>query len=147
MQIEDDEIGRSSRADCTASIPSVASFTGNPNSRALSGSVRGWLPYRPLPTLFSFVCPKGTVNVKRLPLPGSLSSQMRPPCSSTSRFVIGKPNPVPSRIPLVVSTTWWNLSKIDSCSWGGIRYRYRSRRFPRIRRGMIRQRGRDHPQA
>ena len=33
------------------------------------------------------------VKVKRLPLPGSLSSQMLPPCSWTSRRVMGRPAP------------------------------------------------------
>ena len=32
-----------------------------------------------------------------LPLPSSLSTQIRPPCSSTSRFESASPSPVPSR--------------------------------------------------
>src|SRR5579883_2492430 len=48
----------------------------------------------------------GIVNVNRLPLPGSLTTEMVPPCSSTSLFVIARPNPVPSRTPLVVCPTW-----------------------------------------
>jgi len=47
----------------------------------------------------------GIVNVNRLPTPGSLASQMLPPCSSTSRLVMGSPKPVPSRMPLLVAPT------------------------------------------
>ena len=35
-----------------------------------------------------------------LPMPGSLRSQMSPPCSSRNRFVSASPSPVPSRAPL-----------------------------------------------
>ena len=41
----------------------------------------------------------GRVNVNVLPRPGSLSSQIRPPCSSTSRLDSAKPRPVPSMLP------------------------------------------------
>ena len=39
--------------------------------------------------------PAGRVKVNRLPLPGSLSSEIAPPCCSTRRFVMASPNPVP----------------------------------------------------
>src|SRR6266850_4927269 len=39
----------------------------------------------------------GSVNENVLPLPGLLSSEIRPPCSSTKRFVRVSPSPVPSR--------------------------------------------------
>src|SRR6266850_1297590 len=39
----------------------------------------------------------GSVNENVLPLPGVLSSEIRPPCSSTKRFVRVSPSPVPSR--------------------------------------------------
>src|SRR4029450_12434819 len=38
----------------------------------------------------------GMVNEKVEPLPGSLSSQVRPPCSSTKRLLSPSPSPVPS---------------------------------------------------
>ena len=43
--------------------------------------------------------PPGSVNTKVLPLPSSLSTQIRPPCSSTSRFESARPRPVPSAAP------------------------------------------------
>src|SRR6266571_4870786 len=46
---------------------------------------------------------RGTVKKNREPLPSSLSTPMRPPCSSTSRFVMLSPSPVPpySRVTVV----------------------------------------------
>ena len=49
---------------------------------------------------------RGRVKLNRLPFPNSLSIQMRPPCCSTRRFVIARPSPVPSRMPLVVAAAW-----------------------------------------
>ena len=51
---------------------------------------------------------------KRLPLPSSLSTQIRPPISSTSRDEIVRPSPVPSRCCNPASVCW-NSSKIRSC--------------------------------
>ena len=45
------------------------------------------------------VCSSGMVNVTRVPLPGSLLSEMLPQCCSTSRFVMARPSPVPSLAP------------------------------------------------
>ena len=42
--------------------------------------------------------PIGSVNVNVLPLPTSLSTQIRPPCISTNLRVSVKPSPVPSRL-------------------------------------------------
>ena len=42
----------------------------------------------------------GSVNTKVLPFPRSLSTQIRPPCSSTRRFDSANPRPVPSRLLL-----------------------------------------------
>ena len=42
----------------------------------------------------------GRVNTNVLPLPSSLSTQIRPPCSSTRRFDSASPRPVPSRLLL-----------------------------------------------
>src|SRR5438067_13346079 len=41
-------------------------------------------------------CWEGIVNVNVEPWPGSLSTQMRPPCSSTNFLVSARPSPVPS---------------------------------------------------
>src|SRR5438105_13522961 len=41
--------------------------------------------------------PAGSVNTNVLPWPTSLSTQIRPPCSSVSRLDTSRPSPVPSR--------------------------------------------------
>src|SRR5436190_20319095 len=61
----------------------------------------------------------GSVKTKVLPSPGSLSTQMRPPCSSISRFESARPSPVPSPCSTPVSDCW-NSSKIRSRSSGSI---------------------------
>lgn len=38
---------------------------------------------------------QGSVKKKRLPRPSSLSTQMRPPCSSTNRRAMVRPRPIP----------------------------------------------------
>ena len=43
----------------------------------------------------------GTVKANTLPLPSSLSTQMRPPISSTRRFEIVSPNPEPPNLRVV----------------------------------------------
>jgi hypothetical protein len=40
----------------------------------------------------------GNVNIKRLPFPTSLSTQILPPCSSTNFLAKVKPSPVPSTL-------------------------------------------------
>src|SRR5207237_998568 len=55
----------------------------------------------------------GSVKTKALPSPSSLSTQIRPPCNSTSRFESASPRPVPSRCPAPASVCW-NSSKIRS---------------------------------
>src|SRR5439155_18774700 len=62
----------------------------------------------------------GSVNVKVLPLPGSLSTQIRPPCSSTKRFANDRPSPVPSRERSDCRRACWNSSKIRTWSSGEI---------------------------
>ena len=57
----------------------------------------------------------GSVNTNVLPLPSSLSTQIRPPWSSTSRFESARPSPVPSRCATPASPCW-NSSKIRSRS-------------------------------
>src|SRR5262249_16425116 len=44
----------------------------------------------------------GSVTVKTEPLPGSLSTEMRPPSASASSLQIARPRPVPLPRPLVV---------------------------------------------
>ena len=60
----------------------------------------------------------GSVNTNVLPWPSSLSTQIRPPCSSTSRFESASPRPVPSRCSTPASVCW-NSSKIRSWSSRG----------------------------
>src|SRR6185369_1650640 len=43
----------------------------------------------------------GSRKVKQLPCPGSLSTQILPPCCSISRRTMASPSPAPSRIPRV----------------------------------------------
>src|SRR4029079_1261765 len=57
----------------------------------------------------------GSVNEKVLPCPSSLSTQMRPPWSSTRRFDRANPRPVPSRCSLPAAACW-NSSKIRALS-------------------------------
>src|SRR3989454_4212812 len=59
------------------------------------------------------VASDGSVKTKALPSPGSLSTQILPPCNSTSRFESASPRPVPSRCPAPASVCW-NSSKIRS---------------------------------
>src|SRR5438034_1247696 len=59
---------------------------------------------------------RGTVKKKVDPLPSSLSTQMRPPCSSTSRFVILSPSPVPPYSRVIAASTWRNSAKTFSTS-------------------------------
>src|SRR6266576_231019 len=59
-------------------------------------------------------CRMGRVKRNVLPLPGSLSTQRRPPCSSTSRRESGRPRPVPSAC--LPSLACSNSSKIVSRS-------------------------------
>ena len=48
------------------------------------------------------------VNEKRVPLPASLSTQMRPPSSSASWRQIARPSPVPPYLRVVDASTWLN---------------------------------------
>ena len=57
---------------------------------------------------------------KRLPSPSVLSTQMRPPCNSTIRLVIVKPNPAPSLMLWMAGVTCMNSSKMAVCWAGGI---------------------------
>src|SRR5215471_13130502 len=46
--------------------------------------------------------PRGSVSRNRLPLPGSLSTEMRPPSAPASSLQMARPRPVPLPRPLVV---------------------------------------------
>src|SRR5438034_4990760 len=59
---------------------------------------------------------RGTVKKKVDPLPSSLSTQMRPPCSSTRRFVMLSPSPVPPSSRVIAASTWRNSAKTFSTS-------------------------------
>ena len=53
------------------------------------------------------------------PGPGSNSTQMRPPCSSTIRRAIARPRPVPPFLRVLELSTCWNSSKIRCWSARG----------------------------
>src|SRR3989475_7347688 len=59
---------------------------------------------------------RGTVKKKVDPLPSSLSTPIRPPCISTSRFVMLRPSPVPPYSRVIVVSTWRNSAKMFSTS-------------------------------
>ena len=56
-----------------------------------------------------------SVTWKVLPRPGSLSTQMRPPMSSTSCEAMASPRPVPPWRRVMEPSTWTNAPKIISC--------------------------------
>ena len=80
---------------------------------SLSSTTRIRSPATAMPRL------AGSVNTNVLPLPSSLSTQIRPPCSSTSRFDSARPRPVPSRCSAPASVCW-NSSKMRSWSSGAM---------------------------
>jgi hypothetical protein len=82
----------SSRGECGL-IQWFAHFTLH---RPLQDHASAGLPTVP-------ACRKGTVKVNWLPRPGSLFTQILPPCCSMSRLVIVKPRPVPSFTPFAVA--------------------------------------------
>src|SRR5262247_3270008 len=55
---------------------------------------------------------RGTAKEKVEPRPGSLSTQMRPPWSSTKVLVMLKPSPVPPNSRLMLASSWRNSPKI-----------------------------------
>ena len=59
-------------------------------------------------------------NQNVLPLPGSLSSQMRPPMSSISCRVIVSPSPVPPYRRVVLPSAWVKLSNTAACCSTGM---------------------------
>ena len=59
--------------------------------------------------------PNWATKWKRLPLPGSLSSQSRPPISSTSCAEIVRPRPVPPYRRVVDASACTNAPKISHC--------------------------------
>src|SRR6266550_2387245 len=62
--------------------------------------------------------PTGIVKVNVLPLPGSDSTQILPPCSSTRLLDRARPRPVPSERSRSVSRACWNSSKMRAWSSG-----------------------------
>src|SRR4030095_4333956 len=58
----------------------------------------------------------GTVKKNVEPRPSSLSTPMRPPCISTSRFVMLSASPVPPYSRVMVVSTWRNSAKMFSTS-------------------------------
>src|SRR5262245_59056950 len=54
----------------------------------------------------------GTVKQNVDPLPGSDSTQIRPPCISMMRLAIDRPRPVPPFLRVIELSACWNSSKI-----------------------------------
>src|SRR6266536_74882 len=54
----------------------------------------------------------GRVKQKVDPLPGSDSTQIRPPCISMMRLAMDKPRPVPPFFRVIELSACWNSSKI-----------------------------------
>src|SRR6266516_1638597 len=54
----------------------------------------------------------GSVKENVDPLPGSDSTQIRPPCNSMMRLAIDKPRPVPRFLRVMELSACWNSSKI-----------------------------------
>src|SRR5216683_5516496 len=63
---------------------------------------------------------RGNVKVKVDPRPGSLSTQIRPPCNSTNFFARVRPRPVPSCLRVSSLPTWRNSSKMAGWSSGAM---------------------------
>ena len=59
-----------------------------------------------VPFLARFGPSAGSVNVKRLPLPSTLSHQMRPPCNSIMLLVMASPSPSPPCLRAMCGSTW-----------------------------------------
>ena len=57
-------------------------------------------------------CFMGRRNQNVLPLPGSLSTPIVPPCCSMIALQMGRPSPVPPLAPASLSSTCWKRSKI-----------------------------------
>src|SRR5574341_428231 len=55
----------------------------------------------------ALVC-QGSETLKRLPLPGSLSTEMLPPCRSTRRCTNANPNPEPEYFRVILLSNWTN---------------------------------------
>src|SRR5204863_529293 len=62
----------------------------------------------------------GKVKVNVLPRPIALSTQIRPPCSSTNRFASARPRPVPSRERSEARRACWDSSRTRSWSSGAM---------------------------
>ena len=57
---------------------------------------------------------------KALPAPGTLSTQMRPPSSSTKRREMVRPRPVPPYLRVMELSAWVKEEKISFCFSGGM---------------------------
>src|SRR6266487_5441347 len=62
----------------------------------------------------------GSVKQNVDPLPGSDSTQIRPPCISMIRLAIDRPRPVPPFLRVIELSACWNSSKIFAWSTAGI---------------------------
>src|SRR5262249_15309342 len=84
---------------------------------------------------------RGTAKEKVDPRPGSLTTQMRPPWSSTKVLVMLSPRPVPPNSRLMLASTWRNSPKMWS-SWSAgmpmpVSDTLYTTSFPSSRAGMV----------
>src|SRR5581483_8671879 len=92
-------IAPSSRGAAGASVAMAS--TGTPRR---GGGAAAAEPYRAGASPSGSAIPSaGSVKLNLLPLPGALSTQMRPPCASTSRLQRNSPSPIPRGAPLSAS--------------------------------------------
>src|SRR5512142_3143153 len=63
---------------------------------------------------------KATVKKKALPFPTVLSTQIRPPISSTNFFEMERPSPVPPYLRVVEESACVKLSNMDSTLLAGM---------------------------
>ena len=118
-----DPAAAAARRRSSAIGPSGASSASMPQTRscsrrktrlvALSSTMRARAPRRAAVSAAGSAAPSGTrssrtVNRKVLPCPGSLSTPISPPISSTSRRQIASPSPVPPNFRVVELSAWLN---------------------------------------
>ena len=120
----------------TASTPDSASVTSVPSAASIAPRIRrlvrlsstastrnprkisGLAGFRS--TGFSKTRSHRMVKWKRLPFPGSLSTQILPPINSVSLFAIASPKPVPPLLRVIDPSACVNASKINRSFSAGI---------------------------
>ena len=121
---------------CSAALPLSARTTSSPAAAhwcdrisrfvALSSTIRIFLPDSPTALAAgtghaaASARPSRNVNANVDPRPGSLSTRIEPPISSTSWRTIDKPRPVPPKRRVVLSSACENASNTRDCASCGM---------------------------